>query len=341
MSPSLLPPDNRKDGFDNDAAHLQVSPSYLDQYLVGGAQGGAAGRGQREGAAGEHHLRQAGTTWSSRWPPRACRAPARSSYIRRACRCGTRGGISFVHDFPAAGEYALTIGDLASGRQIPRHGVQQHRDRVAGWQGVLPHGCGRRARPESHRPDAGKSASRRSTRGCATSASRRRPGQHTICGHLPEARQHRERGALSSDPPGRRRGAPGVSLRAMQVRGPMKVEGFAGSASRRRRFSSPASRNRSPRKAPLRAARSSRSLAQRAFRRPVNERDAAATAWRSMTSGFERGGFETGVRNALAGHPGKSLLPLSHRRWRCSRHAHAHRCGAGLAAVLLPVGQHS
>ncbi len=33
---------------------------------------------------------------------------------------GTRGGISFRHDFPAAGEYQLTIGDLASGRQIPR-----------------------------------------------------------------------------------------------------------------------------------------------------------------------------------------------------------------------------
>jgi len=30
---ALLPPDARKDGFDNDASHLQVSPSYLDQYL--------------------------------------------------------------------------------------------------------------------------------------------------------------------------------------------------------------------------------------------------------------------------------------------------------------------
>ena len=30
---SLLPADKRKEGFDNDATHLQVSPSYLDQYL--------------------------------------------------------------------------------------------------------------------------------------------------------------------------------------------------------------------------------------------------------------------------------------------------------------------
>src|SRR6185369_10772613 len=30
---ALLPNDQRKEGFDNDAAHLQVSPSYLDQYL--------------------------------------------------------------------------------------------------------------------------------------------------------------------------------------------------------------------------------------------------------------------------------------------------------------------
>ncbi len=31
---ALLPTDQRKDAFDNDAAHLQVSPSYLDQYLA-------------------------------------------------------------------------------------------------------------------------------------------------------------------------------------------------------------------------------------------------------------------------------------------------------------------
>ena len=30
---SLLPADRRKEGFDNEAVHLQVSPSYLDQYL--------------------------------------------------------------------------------------------------------------------------------------------------------------------------------------------------------------------------------------------------------------------------------------------------------------------
>ena len=33
---------------------------------------------------------------------------------------GTRGGISFEHTFPADGDYQLTIGDMALGRDVPR-----------------------------------------------------------------------------------------------------------------------------------------------------------------------------------------------------------------------------
>ncbi len=116
----LLPPDKRKEGFDNDAAHLQVSPSFLDQYLL-------AGRKVAQQAVGNAKAQPVSTTYGTarRHGHRAGRrrpgrVPAYSSSIRKACRLGTRGGISFVHDFPAAGEYALTIGDLASGRQIPR-----------------------------------------------------------------------------------------------------------------------------------------------------------------------------------------------------------------------------
>ncbi len=116
---SLLPADNRKDGFDNDAAHLQVSPSYLDQYLT-------AARTVAQQAIGNAKALPVATTYGNKNDMVIALAaeglPASGSQLiyKEGMPLGTRGGISFVHDFPAAGEYALTIGDLASGRQIPR-----------------------------------------------------------------------------------------------------------------------------------------------------------------------------------------------------------------------------
>ena len=53
---ALLPNDKRKEGFDNDAAHLQVSPSYLDQYL-------SAARNVAQQAVGNPHALPVSTTY--------------------------------------------------------------------------------------------------------------------------------------------------------------------------------------------------------------------------------------------------------------------------------------
>ncbi len=53
---ALLPTDKRKDAFDNDAAHLQVSPSYLDQYL-------SAARNVAQQALGNHAALPVSTTY--------------------------------------------------------------------------------------------------------------------------------------------------------------------------------------------------------------------------------------------------------------------------------------
>ena len=96
-----------------------MSPSYLDQYL-------GAARKLAQQAMGNAKSLPVVTTYGNKNDMVIALAaeglPASGSQLiyKEGMPFGTRGGISFVHDFPATGEYALTIGDLASGRQIPR-----------------------------------------------------------------------------------------------------------------------------------------------------------------------------------------------------------------------------
>ncbi len=199
---ALLPGDRRKEGFDNDAAHLQVSPSYLDQYL-------AAARNVAQQAVGNSKAQAVSTTYGQiadmviALAAEASTAPARSSCIRKGMPFGTRGGISFLHDFPAAGEYLLTIGDLASGRQIPRmefantvvallDGKEFYRTTVGGErdQKAIDQTAGEGGRGDQR-------AAARHPLPCAGRPASRRGGLH-------QAQQHRERGALPVGSTGRR-----------------------------------------------------------------------------------------------------------------------------------------
>ncbi len=55
--PGRAPPrDDARDGFDNVADALQVSPSFLDQYLAAAAHRGGRRARQRERPPGRHHL---------------------------------------------------------------------------------------------------------------------------------------------------------------------------------------------------------------------------------------------------------------------------------------------
>jgi mono/diheme cytochrome c family protein len=96
---SLLPRDDARDGFDNIASALQVSPSFLDQYL-------SAAQSVAVQALGNAHALPAGTTYT------ATDAGTQQRH-RDGLPFGTRGGMLVEHYFPADGEYALTIGDMA------------------------------------------------------------------------------------------------------------------------------------------------------------------------------------------------------------------------------------
>jgi hypothetical protein len=289
---ALLPTDQRKDAFDNDATHLQVSPSYLDQYL-------SAARNVAQLAMGNTKALPVSTTYGQvadmviALAAEGLDASGSQLIHKEGMPFGTRGGISFRHDFPAAGEYALTIGDLASGRQIPR--MEFINTVVALLDGK-----------EFYRTDVGgerdqKAIDQTQEKAVEEINARLRDirfhapaGQHTIAVTFLKRANIESEERFPSDPPegGEVRQA---FLSALQVRGPFKVDGQQDSASRRKIFSC------YPSKVAEEAACAREivgRLAQRAFRRQVED-EQLQPLLAFYEEGYKAGGFEPGVRNAL------------------------------------------
>jgi mono/diheme cytochrome c family protein len=96
---TLLPKDDIQHGFDNVADALQVSPSFLDQYL-------SAARTAAVQAVGNRAARPAGATYLAR-------DAGTQEVYREGLPLGTRGGMVVDHYFPADGDYVMNIGNMA------------------------------------------------------------------------------------------------------------------------------------------------------------------------------------------------------------------------------------
>jgi mono/diheme cytochrome c family protein len=94
----VLPQDAQIDGFDNIAAALSVSPVFLTQYI-------AAARQVAKTAIGNPNPRVSNVKYTI----------AANQNPDLPLPPGTRGGIRFKHNFPADGEYRVTIDELKVG----------------------------------------------------------------------------------------------------------------------------------------------------------------------------------------------------------------------------------
>ena len=110
----LLPKDDEADGFDNQAASLHVSPSFLDQYIPW----------RRATSALERSRTTAGKTQSALYRP--TKGVDQSRRVD-GLPLGTRGGLEVEHQFPADGEYKFNFGAMAGAFYDPRHGIQARR----------------------------------------------------------------------------------------------------------------------------------------------------------------------------------------------------------------------
>jgi hypothetical protein len=305
----LLPPDARKDGFDNDAAHLQVSPTYLDQYL-------SAARNVAQQAMGDLKAKPVSTTYGQlgdmviALAAEGLNGSGSQLLYKEGMPFGTRGGISFLHDFPAAGEYSLTIGDLASGRQIPR--MEFANTVVALLDGR-----------EFYRTTVGGNDDQKAidqTQETAVDLINARlrdirfqapAGQHRIAITFVKRASIESEERFPADTPegGEERQA---FLSALRIRGPMKVQAAATGAM----VAATAEASSAALDSPVRrkiflctptqpaeesdcARRIVSTLAQRAFRRPVTNA-MLQPLMGFYDSGRSAGGFDMGIRDALA-----------------------------------------
>ena len=94
----VLPQDIQVGGFDNIAAALNISPAFLDQYITAARQVAKVAIGNRN--------------------PRVSSVPYSVNAMQNSGNPlppGTHGGIRFKHNFPADGEYRITMTDLGVG----------------------------------------------------------------------------------------------------------------------------------------------------------------------------------------------------------------------------------
>jgi mono/diheme cytochrome c family protein len=95
----VLPADDVAEGFDNIAAALQVSPSFIEQYVI-------AARAVAVKALGRADARPGGWTFRAGPGTQLTHVPG--------LPLGTRGGILGKVDLPADGEYIVDIADMAT-----------------------------------------------------------------------------------------------------------------------------------------------------------------------------------------------------------------------------------
>ena len=288
-----LPNDNVKGNFDNNAAALQVSPNFVDQYIY-------AARAVALEAIGNPKAIAETTTYGDvanmviSLPPDGAPGTGRQQHHIEGMPFGTRGGFIAEHNFPADGEYELTIGDMALAREVPR---MEFENTVI----VLLDG------KEFYRTNIGGDADHKAI------DQRLDPAVEEINGRLRKLRfkatagQHKlavtflHRSYAESDERTRTIALEGGQERiqaahALQIRGPLSVTGMSQSASRAKIF---ICKPTSSRDEAACANKIVENLARRAFRRPVTADD-VNPLMAFYKSGSATGGFEGGVRDALS-----------------------------------------
>jgi mono/diheme cytochrome c family protein len=95
----VLPADDVVEGFDNIATGLQVSPSFIEQYVI-------AARAVAVKALGKADARPGGWTFRAEPGTQLTHVPG--------LPLGTRGGILATVDLPADGDYSIDIADMAT-----------------------------------------------------------------------------------------------------------------------------------------------------------------------------------------------------------------------------------
>jgi hypothetical protein len=288
----LLPIDDRKGNFDNNAAGLQVSPAFVDQYI-------SAAREIAHEAMGDPEAPPITTTYGDvanmviSLPPKGAPGTGKQQHHVEGMPLGTRGGFSVKHNFPVDGEYELTIGDMALAREVPR--MEFENTVIALLDGK-----------EIYRTNIGGEADHKAI------DQRLDPAVEEINNRLRKIRfkatagQHElavtfvHRSFAESDERIRTTALEGGQERiqaahALQIRGPLTVTSMSDSVSRKKIL---ICKPQGKADETICARKIVSNFARRAFRRPITDED-MNPLMAIYSAGSTEGGFERGVREAV------------------------------------------
>ncbi len=293
----LLPQDDSAGGFDNIASVLQVSPSFLEQYV-------GAARSIAVQAVGRHEPRPGSRTYN-------VRAGTQQNHVP-GLPLGTRGGALVEHDFPAAGEYLLNIADMAQALWV--YNMEFENDLIVTLNGERIFQTTIGGEDDMRAIDQDQDP--------AVDAINRR--LKNIRFHAPSGPQQVGvtfvRRTLAESDDRLRPFIPGggqdrvLRVQSFEISGPFASEGLGNTPTRERIFTCypetahPETTDHPPADTAGDAADEQRAcamtlfsrLARQAYRRPVNDAD-IAELMAYYEDGAARGGFEEGVRSGLTG----------------------------------------
>jgi hypothetical protein len=274
----LLPRDDARDGFDNVADALQVSPSFIDQYL-------AAARTVSVKALGNPQARPVGTTYSA--------GDGEQFFHASGLPLGTRGGLAVEHDFPADGEYVINIANMAQAIWVYNmefeNSVVVTLDRRKVYETVI--GGEEDMKAIDQRQDPAVDAINQRLKNIHFTAT---AGPHEIAVTFAHRSYAESEDRLQMHVPG---GGQDRVLRisSFEVRGPLNASGVTETPSRQRVL---VCRPKDASEEEPCARQILQRLAERAFRRPAVAAD-LADLMPFYQAGYRNGGFEAGIREAL------------------------------------------
>ena len=279
----VLPVDDVAEGFDNIAAALQVSPSFIEQYVI-------AARAVAVKAMGRPDARPGGWTFRAGSGTQLTHVPG--------LPLGTRGGILADVDLPSDGEYVVDIADMAT--HIWGNGMEFENplvvlvDNKVVYETVVGGEEDMKAYDQVQNGALDRVNARLKNIRFKTTA-----GPHKI------GVTFRRRTFAESDDILQQFTKGGgqdrfYRVQSFQVRGPFNASGLSATPSRDRIFVCTPAGNAAPAVQAACAKRIIGTLARRAYRRPVTAED-VDELFAYYQDGVKEGGFDGGIRSAVTG----------------------------------------
>jgi mono/diheme cytochrome c family protein len=278
----LLPQDDVAQGFDNIASALQVSPSFIEQYVI-------AARNVASNALGKGDSRPQGWSFHATSGNQLTHVPG--------LPLGTRGGILANVDLPADGEYRINIADMAT--HIWGNGMEYENPLVVTVDNKIVYQTVIGGEEDNKLYDQVQS-------GALDRVNARLKNikfQATAGPHKIGVTFRRQSFAESDDQ--LQQFAPGggqdrsYRVNSFQLQGPFDAKGLSPTPSRDRILVCNPAKDKT--KTPEVCAKEDLSiLARRAYRRPVTDQD-ITELMQYYADGAKEGGFEGGIREGVTG----------------------------------------